>query len=180
MPMPVRRSVSMYVALASAALSALVSAGAVDRPTYLGMDGNWAVYVRQTSEGKVCYAQSTPVEMLPRNAKRGEVTLLINDWPSRRVRGEVQVAAGYPYREGAPVTVSVGDLHVEFFSRNDRNDGFAWVKNARDESSLRDAMRMGARLTVEGMSKRGTRTKDTYSLKGVSAALDKIHGACGW
>ena len=33
-------------------------------------------------------------------------------------------------------------------------------------------------MTVEGTSKRGTMTTDTYSLSGVTAALDKIATEC--
>ena len=40
-------------------------------------------------------------------------------------------------------------------------------------------MRHGAELVVIGTSKRGTKTQDTYSLAGLSDALDKIHEACG-
>jgi hypothetical protein len=33
-------------------------------------------------------------------------------------------------------------------------------------------------MIVKGFSKRGTLTTDTYSLGGVSDALDKIHAEC--
>jgi hypothetical protein len=33
-------------------------------------------------------------------------------------------------------------------------------------------------MTVKGFSKRGTLTTDTYSLKGVSPALDKVAEGC--
>jgi hypothetical protein len=39
-------------------------------------------------------------------------------------------------------------------------------------------MRAGSTMVVKGTSARGTRTTDTYSLKGVSAALDAIDKAC--
>ena len=40
-------------------------------------------------------------------------------------------------------------------------------------------MRNGQDLIVTGISKRGTLTKDPYSLAGISDAVDKIHAACG-
>ena len=40
-------------------------------------------------------------------------------------------------------------------------------------------MRRGQQLIVTGTSQRGTATRDTYSLAGLSDALDKIHAACG-
>jgi hypothetical protein len=39
-------------------------------------------------------------------------------------------------------------------------------------------MKSGAALTVKGTSWRGTVTTDTYSLKGLSAAMAKIDEAC--
>ena len=41
-----------------------------------------------------------------------------------------------------------------------------------------DAMIRGARLVVKGTSSRGTKTTDTYSLKGFSAAFKAIGKAC--
>ena len=39
-------------------------------------------------------------------------------------------------------------------------------------------MQKGTRMTVVGKSRRGTVTTDTYSLSGISAALDAIAKEC--
>ena len=54
-----------------------------------------------------------------------------------------------------------------------QNDG-AWVKNAAEEAQLVDAMRKGADVVVKSESGRGTKTTDTFSLKGIAQALDKV------
>src|SRR5262249_4885800 len=63
-----------------------------------------------------------------------------------------------------------------------QGDG-AWIKNAAEEPRLVEAMRKGSDVVVKGVSARGTATTDTYSLKGLSQALDKIgeecQGGCG-
>jgi hypothetical protein len=41
------------------------------------------------------------------------------------------------------------------------------------------AMRDGKQMVVKGVSSRGTKTTDTYSLAGVSQAYDAINEACG-
>jgi hypothetical protein len=150
-----------------------------DKPTKLGVAKNWTAFTRTTPSGKVCYALSKPVESAPANAKRGDIYVLVNDWPGRKVKGEVQISTGYTFQDNATVTVTVADVHVDFFTKNDGSDGYAWIKNADDEQKLLDAMRHGYRLVVDGASKRGTKTKDTYSLDGVSAALDMVHKECG-
>jgi hypothetical protein len=39
-------------------------------------------------------------------------------------------------------------------------------------------MRKGADLVVKGMSAHGTQTTDTYSLKGLAQALDRVGQEC--
>lgn len=58
-----------------------------------------------------------------------------------------------------------------------KDDG-AWVRSNADEKRLISAMRAASEMTVKGMSKRGTLTADTYSLKGLSGALDKVAEGC--
>ena len=54
----------------------------------------------------------------------------------------------------------------------------AWVETPSQEADLIAAMRKGKAMTVEGTSRRGTVSTDTYSLSGVTAALDAIAKEC--
>jgi hypothetical protein len=81
---------------------------------------------------------------------------------------------GYPFKDGTTATVEVGADTFEFFTKEDG----AWLNSAPDEARLVAAMRASGELTVKGMSRRGTLTTDTYSLKGISAALDKLAEGC--
>jgi hypothetical protein len=105
--------------------------------------------------------------------------VIISVWPGRNVRDELQIVPGYAYKEGEPVYAQVGSTRTEFFTRNDGKAGSAWVKEVADETALVSAMRGGSTLTVTGVSKRGTKTTDTYSLSGITTALDRAHNACG-
>ena len=58
-----------------------------------------------------------------------------------------------------------------------QNDG-AWVKNAAEETQMVEAMRKGAELVIKSVSTQGTKTTDTYSLKGISQALDRVAQEC--
>ena len=167
------------VALAGFGLAASSAPSAADgRPTLLGVAKGWSAYQTTTDDGRVCYALSKPKTTEPRKAARDPIYLLISDWPGRGVRGELEVVPGYLYKDGEPVIAEVGSVKVEFFTRNDGTSGSAWVKDPGDEAKLLDAMRHGSTLTVSGVSRRGTKTKDTYSLGGISAMLDKVHDAC--
>lgn len=172
--MSVRRILSV-VALAALSVPALAA-----DPVKTGDYKAWSVYTATSPEGKVCYALSSPTATLPKKAARDKIYVIISVWPGRGVRDELQVVPGYQYRDGEPVWAQVGNApKVEFFSRNDAKGGAAWVKEIADENALVSSMRSGSSLTVTGLSKRGTKTTDTYSLSGIAAALDAAHRACG-
>jgi hypothetical protein len=160
-------------------VASLAPAAAADaKPTLLGVSKNWSAHQATTADGKVCYTLSKPKTIEPRKVSRDPIYLLISDWPDRKVQGELEVVPGYSYKDGEPVIAQVGSVKVEFFTRNDGTSGTAWVKDAGDEDRLREAMRKGSTITISGVSQRGTHTRDTYSLSGLSAMLDKVHDAC--
>ena len=166
-------------ALAGFCLAASVAPAAADsKSTLLGVSKSWSAYQATTGDGKVCYALSKPATTAPKKAVRDPIYLLISDWPDRRVQGELEVVPGYAYKDGEPVIAEVGSVKIEFFTRNDGTSGSAWVKDPGDEAKLLDAMRHGSTFTVSGVSRRGTKTKDTYSLGGIAAMLDKVHDTC--
>jgi hypothetical protein len=57
-------------------------------------------------------------------------------------------------------------------------DQGAWVDNPAEETRFINAMKGGSTMVITGTSRRGTVTTDTYSLKGISAALKRIDGEC--
>ena len=175
--MPMFSRVASLSVLAGLALS-FAAASAADDATLLGVSKSWEAVQAKTSDGKTCFARSKPKSVLPKKAARDAILFMISDWPGRNVKSEVEVVPGYIYKDGEPVFAQVGDLKIELFSRNDNNVGTAWVKDAEEETKLIEAMRTGSTITVSGVSKRGTKTKDTYSLSGLSSALEKIHTAC--
>ena len=81
---------------------------------------------------------------------------------------------GYQFKDASEATVQVGSDKFNFFTKADG----AWLQAKPDEQRLITAMRGAADMTVKGFSKRGTLTTDTYSLKGLSVALDKVTEGC--
>jgi len=163
-----------------AAMAVLAGAPALaDPPQRLGTFKAWSAYVSGAGDGKVCYALSAPKMTEPVKVKRDAVYFLINDWPNRKAKSEPEIVPGYEYKEGSKVTAEVGADKFEFFTKNEGPAGGAWVDQQADETRLIDAMRRGAEIIVTGVSKRGTMTRDTYSLAGLSDALGKVHDACG-
>ncbi len=167
------------VFVAAVAPAASRTSHTADRPTFLGAFKNWSAYTRGTGDLRVCYALSEPKSKEPARAKRDPTYFLINDWPQRRSKAEAEIVPGYQYRDGSTVTVQVGSAKFAFFTKNEANAGGAWVLNPSDEDRLLGAMRNGSTAVVAGTSRRGTLTRDTYDLSGISDALDRIHQSCG-
>jgi hypothetical protein len=149
------------------------------QPTCLGVFHGWSAFMRQVGHERVCYTLAEPKTKEPAHVKRDPAYFLLNDWPGRRSRGEAEIVPGYRYRNGSNVLVAIGSDKFDFFTKNEGDAGGAWVLNPADEKRLIRAMRSGKTAVVTGTSRRGTVTKDTYDLAGVSDALDRIHKACG-
>lgn len=147
-------------------------------PQVLGTFQNWAAYTTQAGEAKVCYALSRPTASEPKKVHRDPTFFLINDWPGRKAKGEPEIVPGYQYKDGSDVTVEIGANKFTLFTKNDGGAGGAWVEAQADEQRLVDAMKTASAAVVSGTSKRGTVTRDTYSLAGFGDALEKAHQAC--
>lgn len=159
--------------------AAAAPAAVTEQPTLLGVSKDWTAYQATTAEGKVCYALSTPKTSAPTTGARDPIYIIISTWLGRNVKDELQIVPGYLYKEGEPVYAQVGNNKTEFFAKNDAKAGSAWVKEIPDEAKLVRAMRSGSKIVVTGVSSKGSKTTDTYSLSGIATALERAHTACG-
>jgi hypothetical protein len=158
-------------------LSVLVGAtsmAAAQSTTALGQFNRWTAYTYLAGGAKVCYAVTQPTDMQPAGVNRDPVFIFVTNRPTEGVRHEVSVITGYPYKEGSNTEVKIGANSFVMFTKDDG----AWVENAAEETRLIGAMKAGADMVVSGTSRRGTVTRDTYSLSGVTAALNKIDAEC--
>ena len=65
----------------------LAAAPAMAEPaTPLGVFQNWSAYSSGTGSSLTCYALSQPRASTPRGASRGDIYLMVSDWPSRKVK----------------------------------------------------------------------------------------------
>lgn len=143
--------------------------------TLLGSSRDWDAFVVTEGKTKSCYLRAAPGKSEPAGSKRGDVYLFVTHRPASKITNEISVIAGYPYKAGSDASINVGKEKFSLFTENDG----AWVEKPEDEARLLVAMKQSDRLTVTGTSQRGTKTTDTYSLAGFSAALKTINKACG-
>jgi hypothetical protein len=167
--------------LAVVVLAAALGAGpahAQPKPTLVGSFKDWFVYTAGTGAAKTCYALGQPKQSDPPGLNRDPAFFLISAWPAKKTKGEPSIVSGYQYKEGSKAQVQIGSDKFAFLTKNDGSAGGAWTENAADERRLVAAMKRSASMVVIGVSSRGTLTRDTYSLAGISAALDKVAATC--
>jgi invasion protein IalB len=160
-----------------AATAAAPAAAAGDaQPTLLGQYGDWGAYTASPGGNKVCFALAKPKTMKtePEGRKRDPSYVFVSTRPADKVKNEVSVIIGYPFKTSSDATAEIGTAKFAMYTQNDG----AWIKNVGEEARMVDAMRKGADLTVKGTSGRGTQSTDQYSLKGLAQALDKIEQEC--
>lgn len=142
--------------------------------TLLQKFNDWTAYASGGTP-KVCFAVAKPKESAPKAVKRGPILFYISRWPADNEVNEVSVKMGYPFGEGAKVTATVDKEKFELFTKEEG----AFVEKPEMETKLLEAMKTGTTMKVEGRSARGTGTVDTYSLSGLSDALERIGKECG-
>jgi invasion protein IalB len=154
--------------------AAAASAGA--EPTLIGQFGTWGAYTATPNGKKVCFALAKPSssKTTPPNRPRDPAYAFVSTRPAEKVFNEVSVMIGYGLKPGSESTIEVGGGSYAMYTQGDG----IWIKNAAEEERLVEAMRKSADLTVTGVSAKGTTTSDTFSLKGLSQALDRLAQDC--
>ena len=110
----------------------------------------------------------------PPNRPRDPAYAFVSTRPAEKVVNEVSIMIGYQLKPGSESTLEVGGASYAMYTQGDG----LWIKNAAEEERMVEAMRKSADVTVKGVSAKGTETTDTFSLKGLSQALDKLAHDC--
>ena len=147
-----------------------------EQAVLLGQFGDWGAYTASPGGRKVCFALSKPTSAVtePAGRKRDASYAFVSTRPAEKVKNEVSVIVGYPQKAGVDASASLGSASYVMYTQNDG----AWVKNAAEEAQMVEAMRKGSELVIKSISTRGTKSVDTYSLKGIGEALDKVAEEC--
>jgi hypothetical protein len=154
--------------------AAAVAGGA--EPTLLGQFGTWGAYAATPNGKKVCFALAKPSSSKtnPPNRPRDPAYAFVSTRPAEKVNNEVSIMIGYALKPGSESTLEVGGASYAMYTQGDG----LWIKNAAEEERLVDAMRKSADAVVKGVSAKGTETIDTFSLKGLAQALDRVAQDC--
>src|ERR1700744_1639491 len=145
-------------------------------PTLIGQFGTWGAYAAAPNGKKVCFVLAKPSasKTNPPNRPRDPAYAFVSTRPAEKVTNEVSIMIGYALKPGSESTLQVGGSTYAMYTQGDG----LWIKNAAEEERMVEAMRKSADLVVKGVSAKGTETTDTFSLKGLSQALDRLAQDC--
>ena len=164
-----------FVIFALAALLVGAPLAEAQTPKHIGNFKDWDGYAYEDGSGKVCFIVSAPQDSRPKNVRRGKIYVMVAHRPKEKVRGEVSIFSGYPYRQDSEVDVKIGGTGFKLFTQGEN----AWAREGKTDAALVKAMIRGVGMIVRGTSSRGTLTTDNYSLRGFTAAYNAIGNACG-
>ena len=141
----------------------------------IGSFAAWEAYYWDTEEGKICSIMSIPIKEEGDYKKRGEVYTQVSINSNTSGAGVVSVQAGYTFKNQSEVEINIDNKNTVLLFTHER---MAWAKSAEEDSKLIKFMKLGNSMITKGISSRGTNTKDTYSLKGFSAAYKAMVKVC--
>jgi len=140
----------------------------------IGKYKDWQAMIITESDGKVCFAQSSPILQAPKSNKR-DAKLFVAFRPNEKIINEVSVTGGYEFNNKNSVTATSGKNKFKF---DIKEQGFAWIADTKVEFRMINKMKKGSRIMITGYNQKGSQTIDHYSLLGFTKAYNTVKKAC--
>ncbi len=161
------------IAAATIAACLFFADASAAEPSSLGRFRDWEAYSATEQGKKICYTLTSPQKSEGDYAARDPVFLMVTRRPAEDVYDEVSAIGGYTYQAKNQPVFSIDSKKFVADAVGD----VAWPK-LRETPQLVATMRTGSTIELRGTSSRGTQTMDSFSLLGVSAALNAIAKSC--
>ena len=153
--------------------TAKAETGEAPKPALVGTFGDWGAYLAP-GKARTCYALGQPKDRNPKELKRDPAYVFISTRPGENVRNEVSIAMGFDVKAAPEPKAEIGASSFALVAKGAN----LWVKNAAEEAPMLEAMRKTGKLVVRAASMKGNVTVDSYSLAGLSQALDRVKKDC--
>ena len=140
----------------------------------IGSFEKWSVYAKSKS---LCYIIAQPEKSEGAYKLRGRVRIVVyrNNLDDQN-KNAVGIDFGYSFNENSKAFIEI-DSKNKFKLNTFGQTAWTASKTKKDKKII-EAMIKGDKLTAFGTSKRGTKTKDTYSLDGFAKAFNRINNYC--
>ena len=140
----------------------------------IGSFDNWSVYAKSKS---LCYMISKPERSEGAYNLRGRVRIVVyRNNRENQDKNAVGIDFGYSFPENSKVSIEIDDKN-KFKLTTFGQTAWTGSKTKKDKKIIK-AMIKGNKLIALGESKRGTKTKDVYSLSGFAKAYSEINNYC--
>ena len=164
--------------LGAAIVAAMLPFAAVaqESSNRVAVTSDWNVFAEENP--KECWGVTVPKETVnsrdgqPVSVRRGDILLFVTYRPG--AAGEISFTGGYPFAEGSTVSVDVDGKGFELFTDGE----WAWPASPEQDAALLAAMKAGTQAVLTARSGKGTQTKDTFSLRGFTAAMTEAETRC--
>ena len=144
-----------------------------DQPKSIGKYKSWEAFTYSGSNGKICFAQTIPLDRAPKNLKRAPSRLFVTFRKNEKIKNELSVTSGHMYKKSSVMAKS-GKNEFLFFSQGN----FAWLIDGEEEFNLIKTMKRASKLSVTARTSTGTETKDMYSMMGFTKAYNTARKSC--
>ena len=140
----------------------------------IGSFEKWSVYAKSKS---LCYIIAQPEKSEGEYKVRGRVRIVIyrNNLENKN-KNAVGIDFGYSFTENSKAIIEIDNKNK--FKLNTFGQTAWTASKTKKDKKIIEAMIKGDKLIAYGKSKRGTKTKDTYSLNGFAKAFNKIIDYC--
>ena len=157
-------------------VTSLMVPTAFAEPAEMLVSKKWGAYRYDNDGSRICFVSSVPTKSEgkydPKN--RGDIRVFVSHGPGKAERDVVQVIAGYRYKPQSDVSLTIDGKNFKLFTIEDR----AYAESEEDDRRIITLMKRGSRMTIVGISSRGTKTTDTYSLSGFTKTKAVIDKTC--
>ncbi len=163
------------MAMMAGATGAFAQAESTNR---VAVETAWAVFVED--DPKECWSVSSPKQTVNSRdgrvvaVRRGDILMFVSFRPGSGARGEVSFTGGYPFAPGSTVNMDVGGTNFELFVDGE----WAWPASDDEDAKIVAALKRGSEAVLTARSSRGTKTEDTFSLFGFTAAMEEASKRC--
>ena len=133
----------------------------------------WSAYNYKEGNETISFITKSPETSTGNYKQRGAASLKITYRGTIKKNPEISFTAGYTYLKESDVHITIGKTKATLFTQEDT----AWAADEKADEQILKALLKGQELIIEGTSSKGTKTKDTFKLTGLKAALDQLRKA---
>ena len=141
----------------------------------IGKYDEWIIYSKSKT---LCYMIAQPKKSEGDYTIRGRVRIVVYRNSEKKVnKNIIGIDYGYSFPDKSKALIEIDNKKTFKLSTFGQT---AWTgSDTKTDKEIINEMIKGNILIANGRSKRGTDTKDTYSLKGFNKAIKKISTYCG-